>query len=219
LSRRFRIRPYLIDFKNMMSFSVQCKAQARIDESPWFSWQPSQSIYGGIIVLGVNPRYLTEADWPRAIDFVAQGQRSNLVRELLAMAEFLEDSGQDRIALVEAVSALEAALNRFVKDPNVDGLCSSSIKKRMGLESLVALVNRLGLLPSIALLLPLLFSEEELPTEVLTSCRDAINERNNILHQGQRQVIAARLQQYLKAIRTLCEILLKRTDRGLLIKY
>jgi hypothetical protein len=133
---QYWLRSYLIDFKNIMSFSVQCKAQARINDSPWFRWQPSQSIYGGEIVVGVDPRYLTKADWLRTIDFVAQGQRSNLVRELLAMAEFLEDSGQDRVALTEAVTALEVALKRFVEHPNINGLHSTSIKDRMGLTSL-----------------------------------------------------------------------------------
>src|SRR5712691_1278076 len=37
---QYWLRPYLIDFTNIMSFSVQCKAQTRIDDSPWFRWQP-----------------------------------------------------------------------------------------------------------------------------------------------------------------------------------
>jgi hypothetical protein len=135
------------------------------------------------------------------------------MRELLAGAEFLADSGYSRVALTEAVSALELALDHFSKSPQADSLFQNSLRERLGIESLPRLVDRhLGLSASVALLLPLLLPHEELPADILRDCREAIEQRNNITHRGQRYVAPDRLKQFLKSVRILCETLLKWTN-------
>jgi hypothetical protein len=55
----------------------------------------------------------------------------------------------------------------------------------------------------------MLFPEEIIPTEVLRGCAEAISQRQNVVHTGQRTVEATKLANFLKSIRTLCELLEK----------
>jgi hypothetical protein len=56
-------------------------------------------------------------------------------------------------------------------------------------------------------LLPVLLPESVLPEDVLEGCRAAIDQRQTVVHQGQRDVPAGSLQSSLRAVRSLCDIL------------
>ena len=179
---QYWLTPYAIDLDDMTSRAVEFRAQACIDNGPWFQWQPSQvsRLISIVLASDHDQRHLTQEDWPHAQEFLTQGRTPNRTRELLAGAEFLAHSGYSRAALTEAVSALEVALDRFSKSPKADTLFQNSLRARLGVEFLSNLVDRhLGLSGSVALLLPLLLPEEELPTDILKHCRDAIEQRNN----------------------------------------
>jgi hypothetical protein len=209
---QYWLTPYVIDLDNTGSHAAEYKAQACIDDGSWFRWRPSQNVH--IIISGPSadqPRYLTQEDWPHAQEFLTQGGRLNLTRQLLAGSEILAHLGYDRAALTEVISALEVALARFAESPKIDALVPNSLCERVGVESLKSLVGHLGLRASVDYLLPILFSEEQAPKDLLTHCRNAIQERQNVVHDGQRQVDPNRLKQFLNSVRTLCEILLQWT--------
>jgi hypothetical protein len=205
---------YGIDFGDMASLAVHFQAQACIDNGPWFRWQPSQSSRVVAIALGEDQRYLTAEDWPHAQDFLEnEEKRPNLICELLVGSEFLADVKSNRPALTEAISALEAAVHRFAKSPRADALLPNALRERLGITSLSTLMDQehLGFSRFVAYLLPILFTEEEVPATLLKHCRDAIEQRHQIMHGQQRQVNSDRLKQYLTAVRTLCETLMRWT--------
>jgi hypothetical protein len=211
---RYWVTPYAIDLDDMASHSIKFQARARVDDGPWFRWQPSQISRGTVVLaLDHDPRYLGPEDWPHAQNFLVSRERPNLIRQLLAGSEFLADSGSNRAALTEAVSALEAAVHCFAKSSRASAQLPSSLRDRLGGKSLSTLADQrhLGFSRFVAYLLPILLPEEELPAALLSRCRDAIDERNQIVHGEQRQVDPDRLKQFLMDVRTLCETLMRWT--------
>jgi hypothetical protein len=169
---------------------------------------------GGVLTVGDTRRYFTADDWKNAQEFVAQGRRSTLTLELLAGAEYLAEAGQDRAALTEMVSALEVAIGAFARSPHADKLYDARLRERLGLETLPKVVQNLGLTSSVAFVLPLLLPDDQVSSQMLAKCRNAINLRNNIVHNGQREVEPELLTESRKAIRSLCETLLRLTQVG-----
>lgn len=203
---QYWLEPVEIDLDNEPS--VQFEARAQVDDGSWFRWQSSQT---SSLVVSMprdrDPRFLTEPDWAEAQAFVSGKSQPDLTRQLLAAAEALADAGNERVALTEAVAALEVALGRFAQSPKPDYLLSETIQSRLGLESLKSLHQRLGLTASVSLLLPLLFDSVKLPSTTLATCREAIVERQNVIHSGQRRVDPDKLLGYLREIRELCKVL------------
>ncbi|MDF1527461.1 MAG: hypothetical protein P1S59_14635, partial [bacterium] len=72
-------------------------------------------------------------------------------------------------------------------------------------------VTKLGLSGSFRYLIPILFPEEILPTILLDMCRNAIEMRNTVVHQGQFKIHLEKLRTYLASIREVCEIFLTYT--------
>jgi len=175
----------------------------------WFRWQPTQ--LGRLAVASLpdnnDPRLIRAVDWQLVQEFVANDKKPTLTMQLLAGAESLADEGSERAALTEAVSALEVALAKFARSSEIESTIPAAIRGRLGVESLPKLVDRLGLSASVSVLLPFLLSEELLPGDLLRTCREAISERQNVVHGGQRHVDPSRVQKYLWGLRQLCEVL------------
>jgi hypothetical protein len=115
----------------------------------------------------------------------------------------------NRAALTEAVSALEVALATFARSPQTAKLLPTSLRLRLGVESLPRLIERIGLTGSVAVVLPFVVPEDHLPADVLAACRNAIVDRQTVVHQGQRDVDAVKLRAHLRGLRRLCEVLLQ----------
>jgi hypothetical protein len=198
-----------LDADNLHTVLLRFNAKAKVGHSEWMSWNPP-GIGGVWRCTGYsNDREIRAEDWPKAKDYVSSTSRPHLVRELLARADFLKERGHERAALTEAVTALEVAIHEFAGQPNAQAAFGSNLATRMDVHSLKDQVKRLGLNCSVRYLLPVIFSEDKLSTEVLHGCADAIVQRQNVVHNGQRTVEAIKLTHFLKSIRALCEILEK----------
>jgi hypothetical protein len=211
---QFWLDPLDIDLDRMASHSAEFEARAQVDNGPWFRWQPTQSIVLRVeapIYPNAPPRFLTATDWPKAQAFVSAGRQPDLTCQLLVAAERFADAGSERVALTEAVTALEIAVSRFMDSPKADYVLSEPIRSRLGFETLGNLHRRRGLTASVAFLLPILFDQSTLPNEVLANCRQAIVERQNVIHGGQRRVDPDKLRNFLGGIRYLCEVLQEAT--------
>jgi len=209
---QFWLDPLEIDLDNISSHSAEFGAKAQIDDGPWFRWKPGQTIrLSATIPRDPDPRFLMLSDWPEAQAFVSAEGQPNLPRQLLAAAEAFADVGSERVALTEAVTALEIALSRFVESPKSDYLLSEPLRSRLGWESLKSVHGRRGLTASVGFLLPILFDSSKLPDEVLATCRQAIEARQNVVHRGARRVDPDKIRRFLVGIRKLCEVLQEAT--------
>ena len=146
-------------------------------------------------------------EWRDIRDFVVSSRRPPLARTLLAGAETLAADGHSRSALTEAVTALEVALYAFARNPAAERAFGPMLAKRMGIGTLHQQVEHLGLSGSVRYLLPVLLPDSVLPEDVLEGCRAAIDQRQTVVHQGQRDVPTGALRSSLRAVRSLCDIL------------
>ena len=206
--------PLEIDLDRMASHSVEFEARAQVDGGSWFRWEPTQTEVLTIdapFFREAPPRYLTPRDWPEAQAFVSGEGRPNLPRQLLAAAEAFAAAGSERVALTEAVTALEVAVSRFMSSPKPDYLVSEPLRSRLGLESLANVHERRGLTYSVSFVLPILFDEGTLSSQTLATCREALERRQNVVHRGVRRVDPAQLRRFLGGIRKMCEVLQEAT--------
>lgn len=132
---------------------------------------------------------------------------------MLAGAEELAGYGHTRSSLTEAITALEVALTRFGKSPRMENVQPSEVLARMGIERLAHQIEHLGLTGSVSYLLPLLFPEAVMSAALLSGVRDAIQQRQTVVHSGAGEVDPNRLQTLLRALRDLCAILEKHTNK------
>ncbi|MBX3152720.1 hypothetical protein KF728_21360 [Candidatus Obscuribacterales bacterium] len=183
-------------------------AEARFDDSDWFRWDPMS--HPGVLIFSFgDPRAVTVEDWSRAWDFVGSGRNTDLPLELLVQAETLGENKHDRSALTEAITALEVALSRFAENPASDLFLNDQLRARFGTTRLKNLREHLGLTGTVHYLLPIIFSEAELDSKTLSDCRQAIEQRNNVVHKGQRKV--KDLNKMLAAVRKMVLLLVTRT--------
>jgi hypothetical protein len=204
---QYWLEDYAVDPDQMGSVFTKFKARVKVEDSHWTRWHPTQ--LGGIIKVGPggSERYISAEDWLRISEFVTSSGKADLVGELLAGAESLAESGRRRSALTEAVTALEVAVSRFAQQPYANSEFGSKFAKRLNLDSLKNQHARLGLSATANYLLPLLFTEDQMPTDVLNGCQEAIAQRQSVVHQGQRDVNESKLYFYLRSIRAMCSIL------------
>ena len=111
------------------------------------------------------------------------------------------------------MSALEVAVERFFRSPLPDKLSPPHLKDRINVQSLRAASQRLGLTVTVRTLLPLLISEDLVPTYVFQSCSEAISQRQNVTHSGRREVTGA--SGYIHWIRELCQLLHTMTETAI----
>jgi hypothetical protein len=209
---QYWLSEYPIDSGQMSAYYVQFEAQAR-GVGSWFRFGPS-NIDSRAFELVPEERYVRHDEWDEIRTFVGGVGRTPLARTLLAGAEALAAEGQSRSALTEAVTALEVALYAFASHPNAERAFGPILAQRINASSLKHQVEHMGLTGSISYLLPVILPESTLAKHVIHGCQLAIAQRQNVVHQGQRDVQVGILRRSLVAIRRMCELLESLTGLG-----
>lgn len=192
------------DEVNPGQFFIEHEAQATIEGSK-VPFDPQRRSIKLDLQFPSAQTMVSEADWPAVREFVVGDRSVPLPRSLIAGAYRLASQGARRNALVDAVTAIEVAVNKFARGLHADRLA----RFRPGLEptSAPALFAKVGLRGAFGVALPLLLTEEEFPEELLQHCRAAIEKRNAIVHQGSRDVDQTELAKFLSAAKRACELL------------
>ena len=204
---QFWLQEYPISTNKMKSDFTKFRARVRAGETEWSRWCSSDKP----VMLTVGPmhldRYWEENTWTEAKEFVSSSSRTQLTWELLAGAELLANSGHTHGALTEAITALEVEAHQFGRDVRANETFGPILAERLDLHSLKTQIEHMGVSGTIRYLLPVIFTEEQMPAELLSTCQDAIDQRGNVVHQGQRTVDEEKLSHFLSAIRDICSIL------------
>lgn len=203
---QYWITEHQIDQYRLRHYFIKFSAQGRVDDGPRFIFAPP-TVDRIIVTAGDKGRYIQEADWIPCREFVGGAKKPDFAGELLAGAEYLLKAGHRRSALTEAVTALEIAVFRFSRSPRAEARFSSDMADRLGLSTLASQVSHLGLSASVKYLLPTILSEEILPASILSLCQDALTQRQNVVHNGQRDVNEDFVRRAIAAIRAFCDIL------------
>lgn len=207
---QYWLSEYKIDFDLLRNYFSLFEGRANIDNGPPFIFMPPQ-----VDTLNVSiedgARYITESDWPAFRDFITGASRPHLVGELLAGAEHLLSVGHYRSAITEAVTALEVSVFEFASHCNAEKAFGPYMARRLAVNSLKAQVKHLGLSATVNYLLPTILPEKLLPASVISECQSALTLRQNIVHNGQRDIKEGHANSAISGIRACCEALEKVT--------
>lgn len=153
--------------------------------------------------------FIHQEDWVSITNYVQSKHRPKLTLELLANSRNLFDNGNFRSAVIEAVTALEVAVSNFGKNPNIEFLDKFVQTKRIDAKNLKGQIEHMGFSGSIRYLIPLLISKEDLPQATLDKCFQAIEVRNNVVHnkKGQRNVKRDLTQEIINEVSSCCKVL------------
>ena len=196
----------------MSSLYTQFEGKASVDGGHTFFRFAPTPVSTLSMRIESDARLVGQEHWGDVREYVLSRRRPPLTGALLASAESLAANGHSRGAITEAVTALEVALYQFASNPAIDRTLGEELRSRMGLETLKAQVERVGLTGSVAYLLPLLLPESVLSSSTLAGCREAIAQRQNVVHSGQREVRDDVLWRALAAVRECCAILARFID-------
>ncbi len=200
------------DVDRISSSNVEFNSKVRSNSYKWVRWCPP---FTDTITVQIpdNEPSIRRDEWEQIKEFVKSNSRSNLVLELLANAQSLLDNNHRRSAIIEVISALEVSVHEFAKSPRTDDLFpNSNIRKRIHVNNLKSQVKHIGLSLTVNYLLPILFPSDILPIKVLNQCQKAIDLRNNIVHNGSRDVKEALVRPLIYAVIKTCKILIKYTE-------
>jgi hypothetical protein len=114
--------------------------------------------------------FITRDDWDSIAVRLGRNQRPGAVKEFLSNANAMLDQGHTRSAVVEAVIALELALNRFAESPDRTMFRDDRV---FATDNLALNVKHLGFSTSVKHLLPLILPESFLGAPLLERCGTA----------------------------------------------
>ena len=214
---QYWLRKYPLDkVEGTYAVHIALGAKVRVG-SEWFRWFPDvrQLIISREGGCQDENRFIEQDSWLEAKEFVMSRRRTDLVWELLAGAEWLAGLGHRRSAITEAVTALEVAVFDFAR--RQEDVLDATISSRVNVSSLKNWIEHMGLSGTLNYLFPLIFSEEQIPSDVLGGCQEAIQQRQNVVHNGQRDVREDTLSLCLHSIRSACRLL--KTNNGIEVKW
>ena len=203
---QYWLEEFEVNLDRMASAYISFRSVCSRDGVRWYNWRPTSS-ERVTVVMTKESSWIERDDWSRAAGYLSGKGRSNFVFDLLMSALANAWGGRRRTALVDAVTALEVAISDFAKSHLSDRAFGPTLADRMDVRSLKSQVEHMGTSGTIRYLFPVIFPEEVVSGDLLNTCQGAVAERNNVVHNGQRDVEEKRVLKHITSIERLCRIL------------
>ena len=177
------------------------RARIRKPDGPWSGFRSGSQ---GVVRASMleEKELIARGDWEFVKAWVQASTRPPLAGTLLAAAEHHASTGRQRSALIEAVAALEVAVQDFAKNPLRSALTEPA---RIEVRSLATYVDHLGFSTTATYLVPLLVPQTLISDAVVQGVTDAIETRNKLVHGAQRDVDDEKVRAFLRSIRAFYE--------------
>lgn len=133
---------------------------------------------------------ITQKHWEKIETLLVEGYKTDLALVCLANAKFLCHNQNYRIAMIEAVIALERAIFKFIK-PFIPPQKLEETKKYLSGESVHDAAENL---------LPLVDKKLNFNQKVIDDCCEAIKKRNLIVHRTMFKINPQKIEQYIYSI-------------------
>jgi hypothetical protein len=133
---------------------------------------------------------------------VLSNSRISLVHTLIANACSFQIKGYRNNSIIEAVIALEMSIRKLT-DIRLEKL-PKYLRSRINVNNIKSLIKTGGLRGYIDLIIPIIFTRKQVSDNYLHYCRMAIDVRNNIIHNGKRDVGKEEIILMLNAIEKIC---------------
>jgi|SRR5271166_2971886 len=195
--------------------NIKFGARVEGENGAWVRWTPPW-VDRMIVVLDGMPgqrveRYFHPEDWKTAQEYLLKGQNTNSTREFLSNALRIANLGYLRSAVVESTAALEITIDAFCQLPKATNFVGLPVSERVKLQSLKNQFEHLGFRNTLHFLLPLVLPESLMPSNLLESCQQLVDIRNNVVHQGQRNLDQRQIIRLIEDVREACRLLQKLT--------
>jgi len=157
---------------------------ARDLESSWSAFLPDKPVYKSTIVVQTSEHYyrelLTKQDWNDLPELARTSSHPTPAEIVMRRAHELLYKFDIRFALVEAVTALELAIEEFTRSRQAT---SSAIQKHY---------NAFYSLPLPAKMIAIVTSAGLLPVQTIESAAAAIEQRHRLVHEGRSPTSSVR---------------------------
>ena len=190
-------------------FNIVTKAKAILlpeKDNKWFTWYPTSSDHFDIVISS-EESYISSDDWKDLKYYVNSEKRTNFKLELISRAFALNGLLLRTNALIDAVSALEIATSDFVTSPGINKENYEHVLQRLDIIHLKSAFDHLGFSSFLLFILPLILKNESISNSEMKVIAEALQTRNNIIHNGQRDIEKTKSIKYLIKIRKLIKIL------------
>jgi hypothetical protein len=168
--------------------------------------------YRSISLAGEND-YVDQDRWLEVASFIEAGKQAPMVTVLIANSLQHLDQLSGRLAVVEAVAAVEAYIKAYLPKlllrlPEAAKKLDDEIREAQGIpagtaieeKNIAKLLEDKGLRGTVDEVFTMITTEARLSTEDVRDVRQAINERNLVLHSAQRRVGIPEARRYVAAI-------------------
>jgi len=135
---------------------------------------------------------ITKEKWKTIEELIAQNYRTDVGLVCLANAEFLCHYQNYRLAIIEAVIALERAIFKYI-GPYIPPKKRELLKERLSKNSVCDAAKEL---------LPITIDKLGISNDTIYDCLEAINKRNLIVHKTCFRLQPSQVEQYIRAITT-----------------
>jgi hypothetical protein len=141
---------------------------------------------GMLRIVPLDPVHLHE--WRAAMDFIESGERATIRDELMANSWNLVRRDESRLAVIEAVIALESTILRLLAKAILVATSNVPNAPIIDQKKLSNTIEALGLRRSVDVGLTLVMGYLGLSLKDINNAMRAVEVRNNIVHQAQRNV-------------------------------
>ena len=138
---------------------------------------------------------MSKGDWDEFGNLLKHNSRSDMMWTMIANARVYLEIDNGRMAVVEAVAALEAALKQLIPK-----LLSRSVSPPLPEKLIDRVIEKTGLRLTAEILFKHLEEKYQLVPESCKQCLSAIDTRNTIIHQKQRHVDVSKAWTMVEAI-------------------
>lgn len=164
-------------------------------------WKPvfPPTIY---FVSRIRKQGISKGDWEKFGSLLKHNSRTDMMWTMIANARMYLEIDNGRMAIVEAVAALEAALKQLLPK-----LLSRSVSPPLPVKLIDRAIEKMGLRLTAEVLFKYLEEKYQLGPENCKQCLSAIETRNTIIHNKQRHVSVSKAGTMVEAIAEIVIIL------------
>jgi len=157
-------------------------------------WKPvfPPTIY---LVSRIRKQGMSKGEWEEFGNLLKHNSRSDMMWTMIANARVYLEIDNGRMAVVEAVAALEAALKQLLPK-----LLSRLVSPHLPEKSIDKAIEKMGLRLTTEILFEYMEEKHQLGPENCKQCLSAIEIRNTIIHQKQRHVDVSKAGTMVEAI-------------------
>jgi hypothetical protein len=202
IAKQYCVKPIIIDSRNYENFlDVHCGTVWLDSNGTWRRFLTDRNRAVHITLTTWGNCSVDHDMWDHASGFIERGGRAQMRDVLIANSlEYLSQKN-GRLAVVEAVTALESAVKQLL--PKV--ILSLPGAPQIGEKELDKVIEQAGLRLVAQVGLKLIMTPAGLATEDIRIIGEAIDARNNVIHGPQRELEVSRAQRYVSAIRRVIE--------------